>query len=68
MALIEVKSNKVTTCLGCGRRIAVGDIVYEDDEMDQIWCKHCYDETVAEIEAAEAAGGESIAPEMLAML
>ncbi|MCR4783518.1 MAG: hypothetical protein K6A35_03255 [bacterium] len=56
MALIEVKSNKVTTCLGCGRRIAVGDIVYEDDEMDQIWCKHCYDETVAEIEAAEAAG------------
>ena len=66
MALIEIVLKEAATCLGCGRRIAVGDVAYEDDEMEQIWCKRCFDETMAEIEAEEAAEaakyGEALPP------
>ena len=54
MGLLEIVSEKETSCIGCGRRIRVGDIAYNDDEFNEIWCKRCYDETVAEIEAEEA--------------
>lgn len=54
MALIEIEMQEKGSCIGCGRRVNVGDIAYHDDEMDGIWCKRCFDETVAELEAEEA--------------
>ncbi|MBQ7501303.1 hypothetical protein IJT93_01120 [bacterium] len=58
MALIEIEMQENGSCIGCGRRVNVGDIAYHDDEMDGIWCKRCFDETVAELEAEEALEAE----------